>query len=285
MIENLNGIAETVNYKENTKIRLYLNSKCENYPLHWHTPIEVLMPTKNWYEAEIYDKRIHLNEGDILLICSGCVHTLFAPAQGERIIFQIYPGLFSEMKSIDSVLSMISSYALITKDCHSDIHDDVKQLMLDICEEYYTESRFSEARICSKFLDILSLIGISYANAIDHIDVSADKHQEYNTKFLSMCEYINVHCTEPLNLDEVSCQCGFSKFHFSRLFKQFTGMTFYKYLNMKRIAVAEVMLADPEKSITEVCLNCGFSSMSAFIRMFKIIKGCTPTEFRKLYKA
>ena len=76
---------------------------------------------------------------------------------------------------------------------------------------------------------------------------------------------------------------GFSKFYFSRLFKQFTGVTFLKYVNQKRIALAETQLTEPNNSVTDVAVNCGFSSLSAFIRMFKIIKGCTPTEFRNMY--
>ena len=58
----------------------------------------------------------------------------------------------------------------------------------------------------------------------------------------------------------------------------------YKYLNKKRIEYAEKLLVDPELSITEVALQSGFSSLSAFIRMFKLIKDCTPTEFRNLYE-
>ncbi len=77
---------------------------------------------------------------------------------------------------------------------------------------------------------------------------------------------------------------GFSKYHFTRLFKNFTGTSFYKYLNKKRIEHAEKLLVDPELSITEVALQSGFSSLSAFIRMFKLIKDCTPTEFRNLYE-
>ena len=76
---------------------------------------------------------------------------------------------------------------------------------------------------------------------------------------------------------------GFSKFHFTRLFKQFSGLSFYKYVNKKRIERAEQLLINPSISVTEVALQSGFSSLSAFIRMFKLMKGCTPTEFRDLY--
>jgi AraC-like DNA-binding protein len=76
---------------------------------------------------------------------------------------------------------------------------------------------------------------------------------------------------------------GFSKFHFERLFKQFTGTSFYKYVNQKRIVKAQEMLMEPNNTVTDVAVSCGFSSISSFIRMFKIHKGCTPSEFKNMY--
>ena len=36
MIENLNGIHETVKYKENSNVKLFINAEAEDYPIHWH---------------------------------------------------------------------------------------------------------------------------------------------------------------------------------------------------------------------------------------------------------
>ena len=100
---------------------------------------------------------------------------------------------------------------------------------------------------------------------------------------MDVCSYINDHCTEELTLDTVAARAGFSKYHFTRLFKQFTNVSFYKYLNQKRIENAERLLTNPQMSVTEVSLASGFSSLSSFIRMFKLVKGCTPSEYRALY--
>ena len=133
---------------------------------------------------------------------------------------------------------------------------------------------------------MLSIFSLLAQNAAEHaspFDVTVGKQQEYMEKFMYICEYINEHCTEDLSLDDMANLAGFSKYHFSRLFKQFTNVTFYKYLNQKRIALAEKQLSDINNSITDVAINSGFSSMSSFIRMFKQIKNCTPTEFRNMH--
>ena len=49
MIENLNGIHETVKYKENSNVKLFINAEAEDYPIHWHTPMEIIMPLEGGY--------------------------------------------------------------------------------------------------------------------------------------------------------------------------------------------------------------------------------------------
>lgn len=215
MIESLNGIFETLNYKQRTSIKLYDNDEYEDYPAHWHTNLEIIMPTENIYTVECYNQVITLREGDIVLICPGCIHTLYAPEKGRHIIFQADINPLRFMKEIETLVTIISPLIVITPEDFPSIYDKVKSLLLKIKNEYLS---------------------------------------------------------------------SFSKFYFSRLFKQFTDVSFYKYVNQKRIEKAAEMLTEPNISITNVALSCGFESLSSFIRMFKIVKGCTPTEFRNMYQ-
>ena len=86
MIETLEGIRETVNFKEIKGFMLYDNVDFESYPSHWHTPIELLMPLKNIYYVDSMNTSYCLNEGDILFINSGVIHSMSA-VEGERLIF------------------------------------------------------------------------------------------------------------------------------------------------------------------------------------------------------
>ena len=99
-----------------------------------------------------------------------------------------------------------------------------------------------------------------------------------------VCNYITEHCTENINVDDLSDLAGFSKFHFARLFKQFAGMSCYEYLTQKRVAHAEQLLIQPDISITEVAMLSGFNSLSTFNRIFKAQKNCTPSEYKSLNK-
>lgn len=283
MIENLNGIHETVNYKTNTNLRLYNNVETENYPPHWHTPIEIIMPVENIYSVAVGSQTVILNPGDIIFICPGVIHSLNAPNNGMRIIFQAEITMFTAIREFESILSLMSPVLKITKENPHDIHKHICNLLLQINEEYNNSNILMETIIYSKLLNIFVLVGRNYTSNSVFFNGMDYQNKEYTEKFIFICNYINEHCTEDLNLDKIAKLAGFSKYHFTRLFKQITTTTFYKYLNLKRIEHAQKLLANPGISVTEVALNSGFSSLSAFIRMFKLINHCTPTEYRNMF--
>lgn len=287
MIESLNGIHETVNYKQDTSIKLYDNDKYEDYPAHWHAVPEIIMPTRNIYTVVHEGETTVLREGDIILISPGCIHTLYAPERGRRIIFQPDINPLRFMKEFDGLLSMMPPLTVITPEANPDIHSRIHQLLTEIRDEYYSAGvMFSEISIYSKTLEILTLIGrgIAPLGAETNVGVATGRQEEYVARFMQILDYISANCTDDLGLDDVAAMSGFSKFYFSKLFKQFTGVSFYKYVNQKRIERAAALLTDPENAITNVALGCGYNSLSSFIRMFKIVKGCTPTEFRNMYQ-
>ncbi len=283
MIEILEGIHETVNYKGNTRLRLYNNTEPENYPAHWHIPLEIIMPTRNSYEVTIGKQTFHLQVGDIIFIGSGVIHSLQAPCEGIRLILQADVSFFYQFHELETLFGIIYPVLTVTPENAPLIYTDIRQNLLDIAEEYFSERAMSEAAIYSRLMCITVLLGRNHTDCHVSFDAENQKQKEYTDKFIHICHYIGEHCTEDLTLDEIANLAGFSKYHFTRLFKQFTNTTFYKYLNQKRISHAELLLTNPSISVTEVALQSGFSSLSAFIRMFKQIKLCTPTEFRNMY--
>ena len=93
MIEDLKGMKETIAYGS-SQFRLMKNQETEDYPPHWHTSIEIIMPLENGYQAVIGNECYKLNPLDLLFINSGEIHSLQAPATGKRLIFQAPLSLF-----------------------------------------------------------------------------------------------------------------------------------------------------------------------------------------------
>lgn len=286
MIEILNGIHEIINYKNVSGlngIRLYHNTETEDYPIHWHIALEIITPIKNTYTVQINNETIICNEKDIILIPPGELHSLIAPQKGERLILQVDSSLLGKLNKLDSFLSLIQPYKLIRYEVNPELSNELGTYLSSIEEEYFMLHPFVESSIYSLLLRFFVTIGRTHLNTYPKFPTSTpSKQYEYIEKFMDICKYITNHCTESITVDDLAVQAGFSKFHFSRLFKQFTGMSCYDYLISQRITYAEQLLLTPSISITEVAMQSGFNSLSTFNRIFKAYKKCTPTEYKRL---
>ena len=100
-------------------------------------------------------------------------------------------------------------------------------------------------------------------------------------KVMPALKYIDTHYSEQITLDYLSRVLNLNSSYFCRLFKKATHSTFVEYLNFVRICKSEKKLSSSKESIAEISLNLGFSSVSYFNKVFKNIKGCTPTEYKK----
>jgi AraC-like DNA-binding protein len=95
-------------------------------------------------------------------------------------------------------------------------------------------------------------------------------------------KYIENNYREQINLSEVAKAASFSMYHFTRFFKDATGMTFWQYLNNYRISKAVNYLMNTSDSISDIAYNSGFNSIKTFNRVFKQAKGYSPSQFKKI---
>ena len=90
--------------------------------------------------------------------------------------------------------------------------------------------------------------------------------------------FIDSKYADKIDLDNISDEAYFSKFHFIRLFKKIYGKTPHQYLTFVRIEKATQLLRT-DKPVTEVCYAVGFDSLSSFGSLFKRIVGVSPSAF------
>lgn len=84
-----------------------------------------------------------------------------------------------------------------------------------------------------------------------------------------------------LKLDDLESVAGSSRFHFSRAFREATGLPPYRYLIHRRINAAKNMLLQDGIPISEIAEQCGFNSQNQFAAMFRRVFGTSPRRFRK----
>lgn len=93
--------------------------------------------------------------------------------------------------------------------------------------------------------------------------------------------YIQEEYQKEITVKEVAELSNLSESHFMKSFKNLTGISLIKYVNSVRLENAERLLKNTDKSVSEICEECGFHHFSYFIRAFKSTYGCTPGELRK----
>ncbi|EFI72242.1 MULTISPECIES: AraC family transcriptional regulator [Segatella] len=100
---------------------------------------------------------------------------------------------------------------------------------------------------------------------------------------MTIKDYIANHYTEDLRLALLADMAGMAPSAFSRFFKAHTGTTLSDYIIDMRLSKSSRLLLDTNKSVNEICTECGFNNLSNFNRIFKKKKNCSPSEFRENY--
>lgn len=105
--------------------------------------------------------------------------------------------------------------------------------------------------------------------------------KEYEARIDRVLSFIHDNLDKELPLETLSKTAFFSPFHFHRIFNALIGETpsdFVKRLRLEK--AANLLLSSRSLSITEVAIDCGFSSSAAFARAFKEHFGCSASEWR-----
>lgn len=271
-------------FAKDASVRIWYNKETLDFLPHWHDAMEVIIPIENYYDVTVDNESHHIMPGEIFMISPRKMHHLIAPDSGARFVCLFNVDFFSSIKDYSGMLFVKNSCIHITPETYAPVYSEIYDLFTQIWSEYFQNTEFYEFSIYAHLLQAFTLLTRCQLNQI-HLftESSPNKRRDYFTRLNGVLEYIDDHYTEDLTLDDVADFSGFSKFHFTRLFKEYMNSTFYDYLVGRRIKAAEILLSQHELSITDVALQSGFSSISTFNRTFKSKKGCTPGEYRTLF--
>lgn len=84
-----------------------------------------------------------------------------------------------------------------------------------------------------------------------------------------------------VRLEDAAAACGYSKYHFERLFTAMVGCTVYQYVRRRRLTEAARCLVDSQEPLVDVALSCGFENQQAFTKAFRSLYGESPRVYRK----
>jgi AraC family transcriptional regulator len=107
------------------------------------------------------------------------------------------------------------------------------------------------------------------------------RRREYVGRINRVMDHIRANLTGDLRLETLARVAHFSPYHFHRVFKSVVGETINEFTHRLRLQkAASHLIHNPRLSITEIALQCGYSSPSSFARDFRGTFGMSATQFR-----
>jgi AraC family transcriptional regulator len=103
----------------------------------------------------------------------------------------------------------------------------------------------------------------------------------YAQRIDRVIDYLRENLHRPVKLVELAEVACFSEFHFHRIFTAVSGETLNNFTNRLRLEKAARLLRYSGQSMTQIALDCGFSSSATFSRAFRAGYDTSPSQFRR----
>ncbi len=251
------------------------------FPPHWHEEIEIVYVLEEELVIGLNNEIYTLQPRNILIINSSEVHFFVTPPKkSKRIILQFEQSLFGPFSAMMRERKLITPIINPLNKTQSQIHHDMEKQLLLIIEEY-SKMRLGfqlviQARLCDLIVILLRHVPMEKYSSLER-----SKHLKRLERLEQVFNYVAQNFSREISLNEIARTANFSIYHFTRFFRETTGMTFTQYLNNYRINKAVKFLTETTDSITEIAFNSGFESIKTFNRVFKQLKGCPPSSYKK----
>ena len=108
--------------------------------------------------------------------------------------------------------------------------------------------------------------------------------EDTNRRMLRARDEMDRRFAEPLDVPTLAAIAHLSASQFGRVFKEVYGETPHRYLQRRRVERAMFLLRETDRSVSEICLDVGFTSLGTFGRTFHRIVGEPPTTYRSRAK-
>ena len=265
-------------------MRIWYNNRSEDYPVHKHSCLEITIPIEKSYTYIFDDRTIILKEKEILMVPPDMLHKIAGTKSGIRFIYLFNVDFLKGFFDYEEFKKLIKEPLLITPETHPEVYNLIFERFMEINDLYFFFSTtVKEISIFSKLMDVFGmLMKKDYSDSL--VVIQNDKQREVYIKFKSLAEWLAMHSSENVSMDEAANHVGYSKFHFARLFKEYTGMTFNDYQTTLKLKEVERQLTDTDLQISDIAMSCGFNNLTSLSRCFKKQYGCSPSQYRNRIK-
>ncbi|MEE6187614.1 HTH-type transcriptional activator RhaS [Mycovorax composti] len=244
---------------------------------HYHPEYEIVYVPYGNGTRHVGNHLSNYLNGDLVLIGSNLPHSGFGINSSgfhEEIVVQVHkevlPLHLTESGPLEQLLTK-SQYGL-------SFYGNTKQQAGEKLMAIVDQPPFQ------RYLTMLEVFHILSTSDEYHIlntsIVSPTLLTKHKSRLQKVFTYVEQHYHNEIDIKTVAALVGLSVPSFCNFFKKATNITFSEFVNQYRIQRACILLHQ-DKSIAEVCFECGFNHVTYFNKLFKKIMNLTPSEFKK----
>ncbi|WP_449602908.1 AraC family transcriptional regulator [Paenibacillus sp. Marseille-Q9583] len=250
---------------------------------HWHNDLEIVYVFEGSIRMGINSETRILKAGDMAICSSGDIHYYDSKDSSSKIMMVIFnPSLIGFPGGWPLNVRLTSPFMekrIAIREEEVRINNRLSLILQELMDEYNQKLEYHEQVIIGLLHEWSGLI-LRHV-PMDKINPQKDKRRITNMKIMQgVLEYLDVNYMHPITLADAARKANMSLFYFSRFFKSLSGMSYIAYLSNIRVNQAEQLLLTTDKSILDIALECGFTNIRTFNRVFKQIKQRTPSELR-----
>jgi AraC-like DNA-binding protein len=262
-----------------------LNMSCFEGPYHFHPEIELTWIRKSAGKRYVGGNVSDYEPDDLVLVGSNVPHCWqssceILPGNAQAVVVQFRPDFagetfmeLPELNKIQKLFEKAKSGILINGSTKEKIILKIKD-----CTSTTGLHRLLQ------FIEILDLIANSEENQlIDHRYAGLAASSAETERFQKVFSYLIENYQNKVSLKTVAGIAHLTPTAFCRYFKNISRKTLVEVLIEFRINQASQLLRNSEKTVNEICFECGFGNISYFNKTFKAITLYTPLQYRKMF--
>jgi AraC-like DNA-binding protein len=270
-------------------VRFLILDRRREVPLHRPDHLEVVVFESGELGYEVENSTCTLSKNDIIIVGSHIHHRCLPFRSPQRmprtIVLSFLPQTVHSGIPMNDDLQYLMPFNLTVPSvsnvirANSGVSREIRELIDKIFCELPGDTERSRLTIRT-YLKVVLLILSNYC--ADHATgrVAFNRQRDAAARLAPAFEHLQLHYDEPIRVAEVARLCAASTCRFMNLFKEVTGQSFVVYLNRFRVDKAKDLLANTNKTISEIGLETGFCNQSYFGVVFRRTTGETPLEFR-----
>lgn len=279
---------ELIRYEKLKHVKFLVN-RIQFRKEHIHNEFEIFIVLKGSGIAKIKNESCSLKEGDIFLINSGEVHsymrdplyTLDVEDTDDVPLF-----LFVQISNhclreyFPQIRTTIFNSCNLRDYLSDEEANSIINLLVQSAKIYFMEEPLYQLNVLSNIAKVL----VSCYKEVPHEIISEAQKtnlKQKNLRVERIISYIDANFETQIRLQDLAEQENLSPTHFSHLFTSLFGVTFQKYVNIKRMEQCIRLMPNKEKTLLEISYESGFSDPKYMNRMFIKHFGYTPKEYRK----